>query len=197
MMKSKQLIYISVFVTAIFFAGCKSDVSGKQEPLTSDTISAPAAKQPTEQELIDAETTEANYGDEDAGGFKTTVNERYGFSFKIPSNWKALDKSNNGDGYFIETGEKGVDLRIYGEQIEGNEVMAEMELKSCEKTEDFKFSNGYPGTVCYQSGDTYYYLDTPKTRIIFYVHADSKWKQRNGETINTIAKSMNAGAAAF
>ncbi len=198
-MIQRSAYILAVAVANIFFAACTPNTADEKKPVTSDTTTI--FDQPTTEKqqpaVKDEDVKEAHYRTATESGFKKTTNERYGFSFEIPDTWKAIDKSNNGDGYFLDCGDKKTDLRIYGENIEGNEIMAEMELKSCERTENFKFANGYPGTICYQSGDTYYYYDTPKIRIVFYVHADSKWKQRNMEAVNTIAKSIDAGDKGF
>ncbi len=180
-----------VIITCFIFCSCKQNTADaekeKEDTLTPITE---IKKDKSLEEIIDEESTEANYKDAKASGSKKIINERYSFSFEIPAAWKAAEKSNNGDGYFIETGEKGIDLRVYGENIQGNEIMAEMELKTCERTETFKYSNGYPGIVCYQSGDVYYYYDTPKTRITFYIHAPKNWQEKNAVIINSIAKSV-------
>ncbi len=75
--------------------------------------------------------------------------------------------------------------------------MAEMELKSCTKTEKFVFSNGYPGLKCFQEDDEYYYYDTPLTRIVLYVHADASWIKQNAAVITDIAKSISSGQTNF
>lgn len=144
------------------------------------------------EEIIEEEATTPPAIETPAGNKKIT-NERFGFSFEIPGHYTVQDKSNNGDGYFINTGDTGTDLRIYGVNIKGNEIAAELELSTCEQTESYRFANGFPGTKCYQSGDTYYYYDTPSTRVIFYVHAPKVWLGRNTAVIDAIAKSLVVG----
>ncbi len=160
-----------------------TSVDGEMLPTDTLTNTTPL------EDIIEDEATEPHFKKTDDGSV-VIMNERFGFTFELPANYSATDKSNNGDGYFIVTGDKDVDLRIYGENINGNELMAEMELSTCERTETFHFGNGYPGTLCYQSGDKYYYYDTPKTRIVFYVHGPKTWQERNDAIINTIAKSI-------
>ena len=88
-------------------------------------------------------------------------------------------------------------MRVYGENLQGNEVMAEMELSTCETSDKFIFGNGYPGIKCYQSGDYYYYYDTPKTRVIFYVHAPKNWVEKNKVLIESVVKSLEVDGSKF
>lgn len=178
-------------ICCLLFVACKENTADEtKEPADSTSITTPTEDRSLD-EIIEDESTEPEYIDAKASGNKRIINERYGFAFEIPENWKASEKSNNGDGYFIETGEKDIDLRVYGANIQGNEIMAEMELKACERKEDFKFANGYPGIICYQTGDVYYYYDTPKTRITFYVNAPKNWQEKHAAVINSIAKSIS------
>ncbi len=183
---------ISIIFIFLFALSCKSNQADEKTNIPADTSSTSSL-----EKIIDDESTEANYHATEESGFLKVVNERYDFSFEIPKEWKAIDKSNNGDGFYIDCGNKSVDLRIYGENLEGNEIMAEMELKTCVSTETFKFSDGYPGIKCNQNSDTYYYYDTPQTRIVFYIHADKKWNGENAAIVSSIAKSISSGKANF
>lgn len=189
-------LLISIFV-ATTFAACKQNTADNDQE-TGDTVSvAEDQEAKTLNEIIDEESTEATYEKSVDSGNKTITSDRYGFTIEIPDNWTATDKSNNGDGYFLSVGDKSVDLRVYGENLAGNEILAEMELKTCETTENFIFANGYPGIKCYQSGDYYYYYDTPKTRVIFYVHAPKNWVERNKVLIESVVKSLEVDGSNF
>lgn len=184
------LFPVFFFFVAFSFVACNQNTgdeeSGNMESVTSEN----SQPDKTLNEIIEEESTEANYEKSDAAGNKKISSDRYGFSLEIPASWTATDKSNNGDGYFLSTGDKTVDLRVYGENLQGNEVMAEMELSTCETSEKFIFWNGYPGIKCYQSGDYYYYYDTPKTRVIFYVHAPKNWVEKNKVLVESVVKSL-------
>ncbi len=174
----KHILIFTSVVCILFFTACKQSA----QPDSADaTISAETA-----QDDAAAQTAEQT----PAATENKIVNARFNFGFTIPARYKVKDQSDNGDGYFIETGDAGVDLRIYGEDLTDNTLMAELELKSCEKTESFRFSNGYPGTKCYQSGDIYYYYDTPKVRVVCYAHANARWMERNAMLLDEIAKSI-------
>jgi len=185
--------YAVLSVITLFVFSCKQNTADDKQPIATDTVKA----DPSLQEIIDKESTEAGYEKTEATGVKKVVNERFNFSFEIPSAWKAIDKSNNGDGFFLESDNSTADIRIYGENLEGNEIMAEMEIKSCTRTETFKFRDGYPGLKCYQAQDEYYYYDTPTTRIVLYVHADAVWKTKNIAVIRSIAESITSGRGNF
>ncbi len=180
-------------ITLLVFSSCKQNTSDPQSTEHVDSLQEP----PSVNEYIEKESTEATYLEDGQTDIKTVTNTRFDFYFEIPSTWKAIDKSNNGDGYFLDSGNKSVDLRIYGEALEGNEMMAEMELQSCTKTEKFIFRNGYPGIKCFQKGDEYYYYDTPLTRIVFYIHADAAWIKQNATLLTEIAKSLTSGQTNF
>lgn len=184
-----KFLGLALIVLAV---SCKSNQADEKKEIPADTSATSSL-----EKIIDEESTEANYQATEDDATVKVVNERYDFSFEIPKAWKAVDKSNNGDGFFIDSGNKSVDMRVYGENLEGNEIMAEMELKTCVSTEDFKFSDGYPGIKCLQNSDTYYYYDTPQTRIVFYVHADKKWNTENAATVLAIAKSISSGKTNF
>jgi len=184
-MRIKLLCFIAVAMVGLASCKTRDNAALDGESITIDSVdtTTPLA------EIIEDEATAPHFKKTDDGSV-VIMNERFGFTFALPANYSATDKSNNGDAYYIVTGEKDVDLRIYGENINGNELMAEMELSTCERTETFHFGNGYPGILCYQSGDKYYYYDTPQTRIVFYVHGPKIWQERNAVIINTIAKSI-------
>lgn len=183
--------YIIVLFLLLVTASCKNNTgeTDSEPQTTTDTTSAL-------DKIIESEATTPPYV-ETTSGNKSITNERFGFTFEIPAHYTVADKSNNGDGYFINTGDAGTDLRIYGSNIKGNEIAAELELSTCERTESYRFGNGFPGTKCFQSGDVYYYYDTPNTRVIFYVHASKIWFQRNETVIDMIAKSIVVGEQGF
>lgn len=186
----RHTIFIISCLSALFLHSCKESVQ-ESASATSETVTDSSAL----ADIIEEESTEAHYLD--AQGMHEVHNERYGFTFVIPVHFKATDKSNNGDGYFIETGDQGVDIRVYGESIADNALMAELALQSCTRTEKFRFANGYPGTKCFQSADIYYYYDTPTTRITLYVHAPERWMQRNAHVAEEIAKSISYAGTPF
>ncbi|HRG28054.1 MAG TPA: hypothetical protein PLJ00_09190 [Chitinophagales bacterium] len=183
--------YIMLLFLLLVAASCKNNTGETNEkPQTiTDTTSAL-------DKIIESEATTPPFA-ETTSGNKSIINERFGFTFEIPARYTVLDKSNNGDGYFINTGDAGTDLRIYGTNIKGNEIAAELELSTCERTESYRFGNGFPGTKCFQSGDVYYYYDTPNTRVIFYVHGPKNWFQRNEAVIEMIAQSIVVGDQGF
>ncbi len=193
----RNSIAVMLFFISIFFVSCKQNTADGDSG-DMDTVSiANDATDKTLNEIIEEESTEATYDKSDAQGNKKISSDRYGFTLEIPAAWTATDKSNNGDGYFLSTGDKSVDIRVYGANLQGNEVMAEMELSTCETSEKFMFSNGYPGIKCFQSNDYYYYYDTPKTRVIFYVHAPKNWIEKNKVLIESVVKSLEVDGSNF
>lgn len=176
------LFFISIFNS------CKENVSDHNNVQGTDTASPVNPTQPP----VDEDTKEAVYLNAETDAVKKVVNTRFHYFFEIPAAWKAVDKSNNGDGFYIDCGNKNVDIRIYGEALEGNEITAELELQACDKTETYLFGNGYPGIKCIQDNDEYYYYDTPLTRIVCYINADAAWKKENMQLLNAMVKSITS-----
>lgn len=173
-----RILISSVLVLCL--AACKEN--------TADTKTAlPPADTQSAQTIQEEDTTVATV---QKNGSQEMYNERFRFYCTIPATYTVSDKSNNGDGYYIQCGDAGTDIRVYGESLTDNPLAAELALKGCERTEKFRFANGYPGLLCFQSGDRYYYYDTPNTRITLYVHADARWFERNEATILQIAQSI-------
>lgn len=189
----KISIFGFVVATGMFIVSCKESANDGEEVLSADTTGTEQTDLQTiiEEEATSPETVKKTDGDQ------TIYNERFDFQFTVPGHYTVTEKSNNGDGYFVSCGDEGVDIRVYGENISDNQVMAEMELNACESKITFQFKNGYPGLLCLQSGDRYYYYDTPKTRVTLYIHAPARWFERNAQLVETIAKSLSVGKGGF
>lgn len=172
-------------VAAALFYSCAENNQQEEDAVSAPVDTSAAAKTP------DTDITTPAYTESD--GMHIITNERFAFTFSVPPQYQVTDRSNNGDGYFITTGDAGTDLRIYGENIGDNPLAAELALSACEQTEKFRFANGYPGILCLQGGDKYYYYDTPTTRVTFYVHGSDAWISRNAATIQSIAESIRVG----
>ncbi|MEZ5013448.1 MAG: hypothetical protein R2794_04090 [Chitinophagales bacterium] len=177
--------YLGLSVLLLVFTACKRSADTQ-----SETIDTPSKDSASALDGITDPIEEAGYLPADDPAWKTIIIDRFHFALEIPATWKALDKSNNGDGYFLDCGVEQADIRVYGENISANPVMAEAELAACDKMEDIHFANGYPGTHCFQGKDDYYYYDTPDLRMIFYVHADAQWKRDHAEVLDRVAKSL-------
>ena len=119
--------------------------------------------------------------------YKQVENDRYSFSFEIPDDWLASDKSDNGDGFFISgyVSVEPVDMRIFGAHT------SLMDAEKHDKVKVFKFADGSEGKqfedpdnfiVERYKGDDY---------VIFSVQSENKeWISSNRGLLEKIAKSI-------
>jgi len=142
---------------------------------------------------INKDSQEAVYRTATLNRFKTAFNQRYNFAFELPKEWRAIDASTIGDGYYIFTGKKFTDIRIYGERItpENENKLAEVDSTDFNKIEKFIFDDGIKGLKL--SGRTYrmYIKDDGKFRISFYVRARKNWIKQNEVYLDHMAKTIH------
>jgi len=142
---------------------------------------------------INKDSQEAVYRTATLNRFKTAFNQRYNFAFELPKEWRAIDASTIGDGYYIFTGKKFTDIRIYGERItpENENKLAEVDSTDFNKIEKFIFDDGIKGLKL--SGKTYrmYIKDDGKFRISFYVRARKNWIKQNEVYLDHMAKTIH------
>jgi len=137
---------------------------------------------------------EATYYQTDDPLFKKTVNVKFGFWFDIPKDWKAIDKSETGDGYYIVTGDDNVDMRIYGSQkVFSDSEYFKMLLAEGGKLTDFKFRDEAMGKRIETYGKIYFLRTEENIRITLYLSAKEKWFHQNKEIVEKIARSIKLG----
>jgi hypothetical protein len=143
--------------------------------------------------IINKESQEAVYRPASLNRFKTAFNQTYNFAFELPKEWRAIDASTIGDGYYIFTGKKFTDMRIYGERItpENENKLAEVDSTDFNKIEKFTFNDGVKGLKL--SGRIYrmYIKDNGKIRISFYVKARKNWITQNEIYLEHMAQSIH------
>lgn len=177
-MKSNILI---VCICAAFLAACTGNTKKQEKELPSDT--AMETSEPHETSMQQNEPPPPNFN------YATVVNERYNFSFEVPEMWSTKDKSSSGDGFYIETGEAGVDCRVYGSTLTGIEDIDNAGMH-CEAVGQFVFNDGTKGTKCTDDGSLYFFYKQGKKQTTFYVKAPDEWKKKNIAIINHIAASI-------
>jgi hypothetical protein len=142
---------------------------------------------------INKESQEAVYKPASLNRFKTAFNQTFNFAFELPKEWRAIDASTIGDGYYIFTGKKFTDIRIYGEWItpENENKLAEVDSTDFHKIEKFTFDDGVKGLKL--SGRTYqmYIKDNGKIRVSFYIKARKNWIQQNEVYLEHIAQTIH------
>jgi hypothetical protein len=142
---------------------------------------------------LNKDSQEAVYRSASLNRFKTAFNQTYNFAFELPKEWRAIDASTIGDGYYIFTGKKFTDIRIYGERItpDNENKLAEVDSTDFNKIEKFTFDDGIKGLKL--SGRTYrmYIKDNGKFRISFYVRARKNWIAQNEVYLEHMAQSIH------
>ncbi|MCX9079548.1 MAG: hypothetical protein OIN84_16410, partial [Candidatus Methanoperedens sp.] len=89
---------------------------------------------------------EAKYYPNAVEGYKTAYNEAFDFWFDLPEDWKAVDKSQNGDGYYIISDAADMDIRVYGLLKDSTEEEYYLKLSGKNgKIEDITFNDGESG----------------------------------------------------
>ena len=112
------LILLVLAISMFLLAGCTSDIEetgGEHAASVEETSDLPniSASTNLEGEILFYPTFDENY--------KTGSNEMFAFWFDIPVEWKAVDRSEDGSEYCILPDNDKVDIRIYGQLIEGPE----------------------------------------------------------------------------
>ena len=190
-----SILFISFLITLIACnnqpaknTGSQSnDTSAKKANEIADSIATDSTL------TINKDSQEAVYRTASLNRFKTAFNQTYNFAFELPKEWRAIDASTIGDGYYIFTGKKFTDIRIYGERItpENENKLAEVDSTDFNKVEKFIFDDGIKGLKL--SGKTYrmFIKDNGKIRISFYVRARKNWINQNEVYLDHMAKTIH------
>ncbi|NJD02256.1 MAG: hypothetical protein FIA99_06590 [Ruminiclostridium sp.] len=136
---------------------------------------------------------EAKYYPNAVEGYKTAYNEAFDFWFDLPEGWKAVDKSKNGDGYFIIPDAADMDVRVYGLLKETAEEEYYRKLAgNSGKIEDFTFNDGESGKKIQNNSRVYFVRVDGDTYICFYVNYkdNTTWYQQNSDKLTNIAMSL-------
>lgn len=143
---------------------------------------------------LDKDNQEAVYKPAVVSGFKTAFNQSFNFSFELPTQWRAIDESTIGDGYYLFTGKKFTDIRIYGERItpENERVLAEVDSTVFNKIETFIYNDGIKGLKL--SGRQYrmFVKESGKVRVSLYIKARKRWLDQNEIYLEHIAHSIKS-----
>ena len=119
--------------------------------------------------------------------YHSIASARFNFWLDIPHNWRAVDSSTNGDGYFILTGNPRVDARVYGSEVE-------LPTEPQKKTSVFLFRDGLKGVRVTASGSVYFTRQISQRQVTFYLaSSDSAWLSENRRQIERIAASLRPG----
>ena len=137
---------------------------------------------------------EAKYYPNAVEGYKTVGNEAFAFWFDLPEDWKAVDKSQNGDGYFIISDAADMDIRVYGLLKDSTEEEYYQKLSGKNgEIEDITFNDGEPGKKIKNTNSRVYFVRVDgDSYICFYVNykENPAWYQQNEDMLADIAMSM-------
>jgi hypothetical protein len=198
-MKRYCCIILSVMVMSLLLlAGCTPDGNGTGEdniPIHEElsTASNFSASKNLDGEVMFFPTFDENY--------KTGSNEMFAFWFDIPVEWNAVDRSEDGSEYTILTGNDKVDIRIYGQLIDGPEdgFYRQLAGQSGEITE-FVYRDDWVGRKINVSGNEMYFVRVDgDSYLILHIDAskDPGWLANNDEMILYIARSTRMARESF
>lgn len=187
---------ITLFLVIGVIAGGAAACSAPKETGVQTTVQAAASK--TEETENKSESSvdgkEAKYYPNALEGYKTAYNEMYDFWFDIPEKWKAVDRSEKGDGYYIIPDAADMDIRVYGLLKDTAEEDYYLKLSGKNgKIEDITFNDGEPGKKIQNANSRVYFVRVDgDSYICFYVNFKSNpaWYQQNTDTLNYIAMSL-------
>lgn len=109
------------------------------------------------------------------------------FTIKIPENWQIKNKPPAGDGYNFNVGEGKADARVYFEATKAKPNG--LKPPECDHQSPFQFRR-QKGVKCRKAKALYYYLSQNQQRLVFYVKADSAWRNRHADQLDRIARSL-------
>jgi len=127
---------------------------------------------------------------------KVIGNPRFDFWLTIPTEWKAYDRSHNGDGYYIDCENKNIDMRVYGEY---SPLPEDFYIKSNDDDStvtEFVFDSGINGWQITKVNHFTKFLYKSNGRYItFYLQYenDPTWFDESQEKILLIARTLRDG----
>jgi uncharacterized protein YceK len=193
------LASIMILILLMLNAGCSSVLSSKGKAAGEPTGSAGAVK-------VDGSGTdklaagEVKYFPTLDDKYKTARNDIFDFWFDIPNNWKAVDKSGNGEEFTIDSGNDKVSLLVYGATIDGKVDDFYRKLSGTDgNIEDFTFRDSWMGKKITNGTKLYYIRTDGDTYIIFYTDCkeDSGWFTGNSDTLEYIGQSLRIRQESF
>lgn len=193
----KKLTYL--LSISLFFLSCSSSNNKNvqnNDISTSNQEQTIAEEQNNKVENFDLEVgedeTEPNYKTAaDNNDYKLFTNQRFHFSVEIPNKWKALDKSKNGDGYyiyFITPSKQEIDIRVFGEKID--EELKDIIDQDCIELSSFSFNDKHQGSKCIGKDYMNLFRESNGVRIQLYVGNVLALNQEQLDELINIAKTL-------
>ncbi len=201
-MKKILLSVLAIIIAAASISAC-SGPTGQQETsqAVSSEVNGPGASvkgntsdSSGNNNAGNVEGKEAQYYPNAVEGYKTAYNQVYDFWFDLPEDWKAVDKSESGDGYYIVSDAADMDIRVYGLMKETAEEAYFQKLSGNNgKMEDLVFNDGVTGKKIENTNSRVYFVRVDgDTYICFYVNYKSNpaWYEANSDKLTSIAMSI-------
>jgi hypothetical protein len=203
-MKKLIIVFLTIVLIAGGISACDNKKSTNGQESTQDTSSlnestvntavGKTSDSSNNNASDNIEGKEAKYYPNAIAGYKTAGNDAFAFWFDLPEDWKAVDKSQNGDGYFIIPDAADMDIRVYGLLKDSAEEEYYQKLTGKNgKIEDIFFNDGEPGKKIQNTNSRVYFVRVDgDSYICFYVNykENTAWYQQNEEKLADIAMSM-------
>lgn len=189
-MSHSKLLLIGLLFAIQFTYSCKSSNKNADQQLSATESQHQNEPKVNEEGLIiDEAEAVTPVGSSENDGFFTYQNARFSFAIDAPTEWSVVDKSGNGDGFFIDIpGEDSIEIRIYGERYD--EALAEFYEADCKEKSDFEFDSGFTGTRCVSEKAITYSVINKTDRINVYISNWDKAQLSNKVNLTTLIKSL-------
>lgn len=122
----------------------------------------------SETEELNGEEVPVSSNASSMQGFVVVSNQRYAFNLDIPADWKALDVSDDSDGFIVQIPEYDqVDIRAYGEKYD--ELLAPLYEENCKELAEFEFANEQVGKRCIGENEISYWVLNEGNKLNVYI----------------------------
>lgn len=196
----RLLASIIILALMLLAAGCSAAPASKEAAPGGTAADASGTSEPGGTAAGSPVSSELKYYPSFDSGYKTTKNETLDFWFDIPNDWKAVDKSENGEEIIIDPGNENVSLLIYGMKKNGEDDDFYKKLSGADGSiEDFFFRDGWMGKKITNGAKLYYLRDDGDTYMIFYSDCskDSAWSDGNADKLGHIGGSLRIRQESF
>ncbi|MFY0672897.1 MAG: hypothetical protein JXQ87_05810 [Bacteroidia bacterium] len=189
----KHSFFTLALLSVGFIFSCKNNSATIHSSENSELSEENDLEQPLHQtdkhgKIIDNEEDVITHNIEGNEKWVTKRNLRYGFEIDIPTNWKTIDSSGNGDGFNVIVPNSGASIKVYGENST-NDILT-MYLNLCESTQDYTFDSGNTGSVCLNKKDLTFFFAGSNVLISVFISKIEMLDDSEKKHFESMCKSL-------
>lgn len=173
----------------LFFSACSSSSkkdTSEGESQVIDTIDVKANNPST---ALEGDEMPISSTPSETQGFNVIGNQRYNFNIDIPSHWRAVDISDDGDGFTVTIPENNsVSISVYGEKYD--ELLQDFYEEDCNETAEFTFVEEKLGKRCIGEDEVSYWLISSEHKLNVHVKGWSNLSLADKTNLTTMVRSM-------